>query len=351
MLISYKLGQGSIVLRVKLLDSSVTTGAGKTALSFSSAGLIIGAIADNEATTTAYTQAGSTIETVTTLGTYAAPTATKCRFKEVDATNHKGIYEIQIADARYAVSGAKSLLVSLSGVTGMAECDFTVQLTKFDPYDGQRAGLTCLPTVDQGSAGALLTSGTGTAQLAVTSGQVLVQTGTGTGQLSLSSGVIAANVTAFGGTAGTFAAGRPEVNTTHFGGTIGVTSGGIPSVNTIQWRGVQPNNLISGRLDSTPGAMQAAVITNAAFATDAIDANALAGSATAEVVAGARAMVIEANGSITLQQAVSIMYAVLAGVTTGGGGTFKDPTGTTTRLTATVDGSNNRTAMSPAPSA
>jgi len=135
-LISYKRGQGSVILRVKILNSSVTTGAGLTGLTSASAGLIISTIADNEATATAYTQAGSTIETIATLGTYAAPTATKCRFKEVDATNHPGVYEIQLADARLAVASAKSLLVSISGATNCAETDAVIPLTDLDPYDG-----------------------------------------------------------------------------------------------------------------------------------------------------------------------------------------------------------------------
>jgi len=134
MLIGYKRGQGSIVLRVKILNSSVSTGAGLTGLTSASSGLIISTIADNESTATAYTVAGSTIEGITTLGTYAAPTATKCRFKEVDATNHKGVYEIQLADARYAVSSAKSLLVSVSGATNAAETDVVIPLRDLDPY-------------------------------------------------------------------------------------------------------------------------------------------------------------------------------------------------------------------------
>src|SRR5580765_1818405 len=95
-------GGTSKVLRVTILESTSAAGAGKAGRTFSSAGLIISTIADNEATATTYTQAGSTIETITTLGTFAAPTATKCRFKEVDSTNHKGIYEIQIANARWS---------------------------------------------------------------------------------------------------------------------------------------------------------------------------------------------------------------------------------------------------------
>jgi len=351
MLIGFKLGATSIVLRVKLLDSSVTTGAGKTGLTSSSSGLIIAAIADNEATTTAYTQAGSTIESITTLGTFATPTATKCRFKEVDATNHKGVYEIQFDNARYNVSNAKFLTVSISGVTGLAECDFIIPLTKFDPYDGQRAGLTALPAADAGASGGLIGAGTGTNQLSLSSGQVLVQSGTGSGQLSTSSGVISANVTQFNGAAATSASGRPEVNVTHFGGTAGTFATGIPSVNTVQWRGVQPNNLASGRVDASAGAIASGAIVAASFAAGAIDSGALDSTAAAEIAASVRAIVIEANGSVTLQQVLDTMYAVLCGVTSGGGSTFKDPTGTSVRLVATVDGSNNRLTMSPSPGA
>jgi hypothetical protein len=134
MLVSFKRSQTSIVLRVKILDSSVSTGAGKTGLTSASSGLIISTIADNESSPTAYTAAGSTIETISTLGTYAAPTATKCRFAEVSSTNHPGVYEIQIADARFAVSNAKSLLVSITGATNAADCDAVIPLTDVNPY-------------------------------------------------------------------------------------------------------------------------------------------------------------------------------------------------------------------------
>jgi hypothetical protein len=139
-----KNGQTSVVLRLKLLDSSSTTGAGLTGLSNASSGLIISTIADNESSATAYTVAGSTVETITTLGTYAAPTATKCRFKEVDSTNHKGVYELQFADARFAVSSAKSLLISVLGATNLAQADFVVPLVSDDPYVAKPANYASL---------------------------------------------------------------------------------------------------------------------------------------------------------------------------------------------------------------
>lgn len=119
-------GQTSNIIRVALKKAA--DGTPLTGLTSGSSGLIIGTIADNEATTTAYTQAGSTIESISTLGTFSAPTATKCRFKEIDATNHPGDYEIQIADARYAVSNAKKLIVSFSGATGLLAVDYEVML-------------------------------------------------------------------------------------------------------------------------------------------------------------------------------------------------------------------------------
>lgn len=159
-LISYALGQTSIVLRVKILDSSVSTGAGKTGLTNTSTGLNISAIADNEAATTTYTAAGSTIDAITTLGTYAAPASGHCAFKELDATNHKGVYEIQLANARYAVANSKSLLISISGATNAADTDVVIPLTSINPYDASRMGLASgstgnLPALDvNGNVGA-----------------------------------------------------------------------------------------------------------------------------------------------------------------------------------------------------
>jgi len=193
-LVDYKRGTTSIILRVKIRDSTVSTGAGKTGLTSSSSGLIISTIANNEATPTVYAQASSNVETITTLGTYAAPTASKCRFKEVDATNHKGIYEIQLADARFAVSNARTLLVSISGVTAMAETDFLIPLRDVDPYDAVRFGLTALPNAAAEASGGLYTRGTGAGQVN-----------------QPANGMIDSNVVRNAGTAITSAAGIQEV--------------------------------------------------------------------------------------------------------------------------------------------
>ena len=138
-----------------------TTGMGLTGLAFDTAGLIISTRCDNEAAATTYTQAGGTIETIATLGTYAAPTATKCRFKEVDATNHPGLYEIQFADARYAVASARKIIISVSGAANVLDIDYEIQLVSFDPHDSIRMGLTSLPNAAADAAGGLPISDAG----------------------------------------------------------------------------------------------------------------------------------------------------------------------------------------------
>jgi hypothetical protein len=141
-----KNGQTSNIIRMTLINS--TTGNGMTGLTSASSGLVISTIASNEASATAYTAAGSTVETIATLGTFAAPTATKCRFKEVDATNHPGLYELQFADARFAVASAKYLYVTVSGVTDLRQKDYVVE---FDSPTGAALSVAGLTASDVGA--------------------------------------------------------------------------------------------------------------------------------------------------------------------------------------------------------
>jgi hypothetical protein len=143
-----------------LLDSSSAVGAGLTGLTSASSGLIISTIVDNEASATAYTAAGSTIESITTLGTYATPTATKCRFKELDSTNHKGVYEFQFADARFSVSNAKSLLISVSGTSNLAQADYVIPLVSDDPYVAKPTNYASLSIDSSGRVDMIKINGT-----------------------------------------------------------------------------------------------------------------------------------------------------------------------------------------------
>lgn len=112
-----KLGSVSVVIRVMLYSS--VDGTGLTGLTSSTADLIISTIANNEASAVADLTA--TIETISTLGTFATPTSGFTRFKEVDATNHPGLYEIQLENARWAVSSAVTLSLSISGASNLLD--------------------------------------------------------------------------------------------------------------------------------------------------------------------------------------------------------------------------------------
>jgi len=189
---------------IRFVLKKADTGQGLTGLSSGSSGLIISTIADNEATATTYTVAGSTIETIATLGTFATPTATKCRFKEVDATNHKGLYEFQFADARFAVASSKRLVISVTGVANLLDTDYEIELVRFNPFDAQRLGLTALPAADANQPGGL-------AAIVYKNGTLPSQVGADptVGTVNLASGGVDADNEGIGGMLVIFKSGLP----------------------------------------------------------------------------------------------------------------------------------------------
>lgn len=162
-----KLANESNILRVKLRRTD--TGQGLTGLAYNTSGLIISTICDNEATATSYTAAGSTIEAVGTLGTFAAPTATKCRFSEVDSTNHPGTYELQFANARFAVANSKVLRIGISGAANLLERELLIELVGYDPITGAVASVSGAVGSVTGAVGSV------TAGVTITAGQVVVK--------------------------------------------------------------------------------------------------------------------------------------------------------------------------------
>src|ERR1700761_6417157 len=152
-------GSTSNIERIDLRQdgTGANPGYGFTGATGSSTGLIIATQCDNESSATVYTSAGGTIDSITTIGTYQTPTTGHCRLKEVDSTNEKGEYEVQFADARYAVSGAKLLRVTISGITGLLPRTYTVQLTAVNVNDGVRFGLSAIPNASAGANGGVPT--------------------------------------------------------------------------------------------------------------------------------------------------------------------------------------------------
>jgi hypothetical protein len=103
-------------------------------------------------------------------------------------------------------------------------------------------------------------------------------------------------------------------------------------------------------VDGYLGTGASGAITADLIAADAIGSSELAATAVTEIVDAIKAAVIESQGSITFQQAMSTVLAVLAGVTSDGGVTFKSPNGVSTRVAATVNALNERTAITLTPS-
>lgn len=176
MLISYALGQGSIILRVKIPNSSKSDNSGITGLTNSTTGLSISTIADNEASATVYTSAASHVQTISTLGTYSAPTSGDCRFGEVDSTNHPGVYEIQLANARFDVTSSKSLLITLLAISASnaAQVDVLIPLVADDPYVAKPSNFNDL-AID--GSGHLILQPTGLDQITAWSGAVTAREG------------------------------------------------------------------------------------------------------------------------------------------------------------------------------
>jgi hypothetical protein len=202
--------------------------------------------------------------------------------------------------------------------TGSTKTVFLAAAPTFTVAAGDNVSVMGLAPLQPATAGNTLT---------VTSGAVLIQSGTGTGQISLSGGRANADVVYISGSPVSTSTAQLGVNAVQAGGTA--------------WG--------SGAI--TAASIASDAITSAKIASGAIDADALATDAVSEIVAAIKALVVETEDSVTLGEAMSVILAACAGVTSSGGSVLKDPSGTSTRITATIDGSNNRTAMTLTPSA
>ena len=134
-----KRGDTSVMLRVFIQDNTSTKGAGKTGLTNASTNLNIATMRELDATATVY--AGANIEAQTTIGAYQAPsTSAKIRFKEVDATNLPGVYELHFHNSAAGAFGSgdasRYMMVYICEVTttalNIAPLPTEVELTAVD---------------------------------------------------------------------------------------------------------------------------------------------------------------------------------------------------------------------------
>ena len=111
-----KKGTTSRIIHVFISDSSSTTGDGLTGMLYNSTGLTSYYIREGYASVTAITLADATVGTYTSGG-----------FKEVDATNMPGIYELHLPDACFA-AGADQVVIFLKGAANMVPLPIEIQL-------------------------------------------------------------------------------------------------------------------------------------------------------------------------------------------------------------------------------
>jgi hypothetical protein len=188
MKLSIQAGSTSQTVNVFIQDSSSTTGAGLTGLVFNTASL------------TAYYALPKAAAVSITLATLAAITMawSSGGFKEVDATNMPGWYRLDIPDA--ALASGRFVSIHLKGAANMAPLPIEIELTATNNQSATAfiTGVNSLAPPTNWNLHSIDASGrvdvikvAGTTQTARDIGaSVLLSSGTGTGQLSLSSGLV-----------------------------------------------------------------------------------------------------------------------------------------------------------------
>lgn len=112
-------GSTSVLVRVFIQDTRSTAGAGLAALTNGSSGLTCYVARDDD---------GNAAATQLALSGGTRGTWSSGGFKEKDATNQPGVYELGLSNASLA-TGSRSATYYLQGAANMAPCVFEVELT------------------------------------------------------------------------------------------------------------------------------------------------------------------------------------------------------------------------------
>ena len=193
--VSILAGTTSYTRNVFIGDSSVTTGAGKTGITYNSSGI-----------KASYSRAGAAAVAITLATQTAAGAYSSGGFVEIDATNMPGWYRFDIPNAAIAAS-AKSVDICIFGVANCCPVNLSIELTATDNQNAVTGGLSALPNAAAAASGGLLINGsnTGTVTLAaftctgaftVSGGMKLTVSSTTLGALDIS------NTSAVGGGSG-----------------------------------------------------------------------------------------------------------------------------------------------------
>lgn len=163
-------------------------------------------------------------------GSFASPAGTVSEIA-------KGWYKISGTGLATDTNTVGPLVLNATG-TGADPTDNVYNVVAYNPGDATRLGLSQLP-----STGTIITAGTGSNQLSVSNGQVLIQTGTSAGQIDATSGVVKANITQIGGSSVSTSSAQLGVNIVNIGGS---PTSGAPGFMGLDWSKVNaPGSTVS----------------------------------------------------------------------------------------------------------
>lgn len=142
-------GATSQSITIFIQDSSSTTGAGKTGLVAANLTLYY---------TFTGTNAGSVVQSLSDLAAVNSAFSAG-GIKEIDATNMKGFYRLDLPNAALAAGKGNTVafMIQDSGAHNVTPTPFEIELTGVDNQDGVRMGMTALPNAAAAANGGLPT--------------------------------------------------------------------------------------------------------------------------------------------------------------------------------------------------
>ena len=315
---------------ILVLDSSSTVGAGLAGLVFNSASLAC------------YYRKGATgSATALTLATQTVGGAhSDGGFVEIQATNMKGLYRLDLSDTMVAAAGM--LTIYLYGATNMAPVVAEIEVVNVNKFDSVRYGMTALPNAAAEAAGGLYTRGTGAGQInqpanglvdvnvenwnttAVpaehTAGYpiVTIKDGTGTGEINTNAGAIA----------------LVDLVTTTTTATNVTTVNGLAAA-VITATSIASNAITSAKLDT--GCITASQISNGAIdrATFAADTGMQSARSNTAQSATSSTLVLDASASAVDDFYNDMFLTITGGTGVGQTRRIRDYTGSSKTATVT----------------
>ncbi len=219
---------------------------------------------------------------------------------QIDATNAPGWYQLS---GNATDSNTLGPLLLNATAAGADPTSAVYQVVAYNPLDGVRLGLTALPNVASGAAGAIITAGTGTAQLSTSSG--LVTVGTNNDKTGYTASTVSDKT-------GYSLSGSQTFNTS---GTVGGVSG-----VTFPASVASPTNITAGTITTVTNLTNAPTVgdlTNTMKAS--VTTAATAATPTISSVSGAVGSVTGSVGSLGVQAKIDVTTAATAATPTAAG--------------------------------